>query len=70
MKNVVISFIKRFYLPYIIYILYNLLVKEMVMKKTKNERVQRFIDEIRDCDIEKYKILQKYVQSFLLIVQR
>lgn len=70
MKNVVISFIKRFYLFYIIDILYNLLVKEMVMKKTKNKRVQRFIDEIRDCDIEKYKILQKYVQSFLLIVQR
>jgi len=70
MKNVVISSIKRFYLFYIIDILYNLLVKEMVMKKTKNERVQRFIDEIRDCDIEKYKILQKYVQSFLLIVQR
>jgi len=29
------------------------------MKKSKNELVQKFIDEIRECDIEKFRILQK-----------
>jgi len=29
------------------------------MKKSKNEQVQKFIDEIRECDIEKFRILQK-----------
>jgi len=31
----------------------------MTMEKSKNERVQKFIDEIRECDIEKFVILQK-----------
>ena len=29
------------------------------MKKSKNEQAQKFLDEIAECDIEKYDVLQK-----------